>query len=325
MGEMEKRDRTFARTVRSHPEMGRTRPRTRARETRLVIDAATLVPIKELVARVAAFRDVDAACALLFMQSRTPSEVARELSRTCARGGEADRLADRLADPREARRYARRLADTFAPFAEILRGLNVTADGNQWVRIGVRYVQMKADAARRKRDEIRQRTERQRARTIATYEEAAAAIGIPIATAHNYAYEGKLVAVYLDGKKKAAGVTRASLDAYVKRQEMRKAAAAANAARKEAERAEREANADTYWTADGRKIDGADRITARQIADEFSVSKRAIWNASRRGMIAKVYNTESRKHAVGYLRESVETWARAYKANVAAGGTRRRA
>ena len=102
-------------------------------------------------------------------------------------------------------------------------------------------------------------------------------------------------------------------------------AAAANAARKEAERAEREANADTYWTEDGRKIDGADRITARQIADEFSVSKKSVEKASRRGMIAKVYNTESRKHAVGYLRESAETWARAYKANVAAGGTRRRA
>ena len=120
-----------------------------------MIDPATLAPLKELAERLAALHDVDAACALLFLKNKTPVEVARDLARTCAPGGEADRLADLLDDPREARRYARRLADTFAPFAEILRALNVTADGQQWVRTGYGYFQMNAEAAKRKSDEIR--------------------------------------------------------------------------------------------------------------------------------------------------------------------------
>ncbi len=119
-----------------------------------MIEAATLAPMKDLAARFAAFRDVDAVCALLFMRGRKPNEVARELARTGVKGGEADRLAERLADPREAWRYVRRLAETFAPFAEILRGLNITADGHEWVRVGARYVQMKHAAARRKRAEL---------------------------------------------------------------------------------------------------------------------------------------------------------------------------
>ena len=116
-----------------------------------MIDPATLAPLKELAERLAAFRDVDAACAFLFMQGRRPNEVSRDLARTCAPGGEADRLADRLSNPCEARRYVRRLAKTFEPFAEILRGLNITADGHKWVRMASGYFQKETDAAKRKR------------------------------------------------------------------------------------------------------------------------------------------------------------------------------
>jgi predicted RNA-binding protein with PIN domain len=291
------------------------------------MDAATLQPIQAIAERICSITDVDAAVAILVAQGKTPILAGIQLKDICRYGGQADRIAATLDDPDAARRYVQKIAATFAPFADILRAVEVTGDGERWIsdkngytKVTTAEAKRHKQAERKREAERKRREERQRARAIATYKEAAAAIGIPLAIAHNYAHQGKLVAVYLDGKKKAAGVTRASLDAYVERQEMRKAAATANAARKEAERAEREANADTYWTEDGRKIDGADRITARQIADEFSVSKKSVEKASRRGMIAKVYNTESRKHAVGYLRESAETWARAYKANVAAGG-----
>ena len=291
------------------------------------MDAATLRPIESLAARLCSLADVDAATAILVAQGKSPIVAGYELARLCSHGGQADRLAAILDDPDAAKRYVQKIAATFAPFADILLAVEVTGDGETWMQSRNAYTKMTTEEAERRERQRRyfetyyqRREERRRARAIATYEEAAAEIGVPVSTAHNYAHLGKLVAVYLDGKKKAAGVTRASLDAYIERREMRKAAAAANAARKEAERAERKANADTYWTADGRKIAGAERITARQIADEFSVSMKSVEKASRRGLIAKVFDTAARNHAVGYLREAAETWARAHKATVAAGG-----
>ena len=264
---------------------------------------------------------------MLVAQGMSPIEAGYELARLCSPGGQADRLAATLDDPDAAKRYVQKIAATFAPFAEILLAVEVTGDGETWTQGQNGYTKMtteeaeRHEQARRQREAERQRREeKRRARAIATYKEAAAAIGVPVAIVHNYAHLGKLVAVYLNGKKKAAGVTRASLDAYVERQEMRRAAAAANAARKEAERAERRANADTFWTADGRKIVGAERMTAAQIAAEFSVSMRSVEKASRRGLIAKAYRTEAKLQVVGYLRESAEKWAREHKTKVAAGG-----
>ena len=291
------------------------------------MDAATLQPIERLAARLCSLSDVDAACAMLVAQGMSPIEAGYELARLCSPGGQADRLAATLDDPDAAKRYVQKIAATFAPFAEILLAVEVTGDGETWTQGQNGYTKMtteeaeRHEQARRQREAERQRREeKRRARAIATYKEAAAAIGVPVAIVHNYAHLGKLVAVYLNGKKKAAGVTRASLDAYVERQEMRRAAAAANAARKEAERAERRANADTFWTADGRKIVGAERMTAAQIAAEFSVSMRSVEKASRRGLIAKAYRTEAKLQVVGYLRESAEKWAREHKTKVAAGG-----
>ena len=257
-----------------------------------MIDAATLAPLRALAGRTLELLDMDAACVLMIAQGKTPTETAAELSRLCAPGGEADRLADALEDPQAARDYARSMAATFATFAEIVRGITPGGDV-RYVRNGNGY--RKTTAAELKEAEAEREAKRKRreARAVATYAEAAARIGVPVAIVHNYAHLGKLVAVYLNGKKKAAGVTRASLDAYVERQEMRRAAAAANAARKEAERAERRANADTFWTADGRKIVGAERMTAAQIAAEFSVSMSSVDKASRRGLIAKAYMTEA--------------------------------
>ena len=281
-----------------------------------MIDAATLAPLRALAGRTLELCDMDAACVLMIAQGKTPTETAAELSRLCAPGGEADRLADVLEkNPQAAKDYAARLAATFAPFAEIVRGITPGGDV-RYVRQKLAY--MKTTVAGLKEAEAKRKG--REARAVATYAEAAARIGVPVAIVHNYAHLGKLVAVYLNGKKKAAGVTRASLDAYVERQEMRMAAAAANAARKEAERAERRANADTFWTADGRKIVGAERMTAAQIAAEFSVSMSSIDKASRRGLIAKAYRTEAKLQVVGYLRESAEKWAREHKTKVAAGG-----
>ena len=141
-------------------------------------------------------------------------------------------------------------------------------------------------------------------------------MGVSVKSAMIYACRGELAAVYVEGKKKAVGVTRASVKAYIERRQMRK-----EAARAKTTRFMREWLAtDTYWTEDGRKIASAEKITTRQIVAEFHVSRNAVVKASRRGLIAKVYRTESRQHVDGYLRESAETWARTYKATVTAWG-----
>ena len=101
-----------------------------------MIDAATLAPLRALAGRVLELCDIDAACVLMIAQGKTPTETAAEISRLCAHGGEADRLADVLEkNPQAAKDYAARLAATFAPFAEIVRG--ITPGGN------VRYFRQK--------------------------------------------------------------------------------------------------------------------------------------------------------------------------------------
>ncbi len=331
MGEVEKHGRTFARTVRRRSEMGRrrtrerARERTRERETRLVIEAATLAPMKELAARLAAFRDVDAACALLFMQGRKPTEVARELARTCAPGGEADRLADRLADPREARRYVRRLAATFAPFAEILRGLNVTADGHKWMRTGRGYFQREADAVRRKRDgmlkrEAKRQRREERAREKAEIMklggiyytedgrkvygvnrvsgiEACAIFGRGRTQIAAWANAGKIERVYIGPKRRrAVGYLRESVERYV-------------------------ATGGIYYTAAG-QIVGAERMSRREAKQLLNVSEVRVSEMCRRGEITRVYADPALTIPRGFLRASVEAWAQAHPRRAKAETTR---
>ena len=103
-----------------------------------MIDAATLAPLRALAGRTLELIDMDAACVLMIAQGKTPTETAAELSRLCAPGGEADRLADALEDPQAARDYARSMAATFAPFAEIVRGITPGGDV-RYIRYGYGY------------------------------------------------------------------------------------------------------------------------------------------------------------------------------------------
>ena len=287
------------------------------------MDAATLRQIESLAARICSLSDVDAACAMLVAQGKSPIAAGYELARICSPGGRADRLAATLDDPEAARQYVQKIAATFAPFAEILRAVEVTGDGETWIQYGRSYTKMtSAEAAQheqatRQREAERKRREEQRmVRAVVTYEEAAAAIGVSKKSATIYASRGELVAVHVEGKRKSVGVTRASVNAYIERRQMREEAARARATRLMSEWN----SAAHYWTEDGRKIASAEKITTLQIVAEFHVSRSAVVNASRRGLIAKVYRTEARQHVDGYLRESAEAWARAYKATVAAWG-----
>ena len=287
------------------------------------MDAATLQPIVRLAARICLLTDVDAVTAMLVAQGKSPITAGYELARLCSPGGQADKIAAMLDDPETAARYVQKIAAMFAPFADILRAVEVTGDGETWMKYGSGYTKMtpaeveRYEQNKRYREaEKQQREERQRARAIATYAEAAAEIGVSVKSAMIYACRGELAAVYVDGKRKAVGVTRASVKAYIERRQMRK-----EAARAKTTRFMREWLAtDTYWTEDGRKIASAEKITTRQIVAEFHVSRNAVVKASRRGLIAKVYRTESRQHVDGYLRESAETWARTFKATVIAWG-----
>ncbi len=282
------------------------------------MDAATLQPIQRLAARICSLTDVDAACALLVSQGKSPIFAGRELREICRPGGQADRLAATLDDPDAAAQYVQKIAATFAPFTDILRAVEVTGDGERWIGNANGYTKVttaeaeRSEKAKLQREAERQRRkEKRRARAILTYKQAAETMGVSCQSVSRCAYMGELVAVYVDGKKKAVGVTRASVDAYIERREMHKQAARENL---------RGWPADTYWTEDGRKIASTEKITTLQIVAEFHVSRMAVVKASRRGLIAKVYKTKERKHADGYLRESAEAWARAYKATVSAWG-----
>lgn len=288
------------------------------------MDAATLQPIRSLAARVCSLSDIDTAFVALVAKHRKIKAAADELARICSPGGQADRLAATLDDQGAAARYVQKIAATFAPFAEILRAVEVTGDGETWMPQGRNgYTRMttaeaeRHEQAKRQREAERKRREEQRmARAVVTYKEAAAEMGVSVNSAMIYACRGELVAVYVEGKRKAVGVTRASVEAYKERRQMRKEAARERAARFMIELS----TPAHYWTEDGRKIASAEKITTLQIVAEFHVPRNAVVKASRRGQIAKVYRTEARQHVGGYLRESAEAWARAYKATVTAWG-----
>ena len=285
-----------------------------------VIDPATIAPLRTLAERVLALADVDAACALLFAQGRTPNEVARELSTICAPGGEAERIADVLESPEIARETQRRLADTFAPFAEILRAISATGRNERWKYGKAGYTRTTTAEAIRAEAERRKKEQQRRAKYVATFAEAAEELGVKREVVRTYAQKGTLVGVYPDGKRKAVGVTRQSLESYAQKQEMRKAATIAKAQAKADRKAEKAEYGGIYYTEDGRKIHGEERVSSVEACEIFSRgrSQIAAWANARK--IERVYIDPNRHHAVGYLRESVERYAAEREAIIAAGG-----
>ena len=288
------------------------------------MDAATLAPIRSLASRLCSLSDTDATFAQLVASGKDLAGAAYELAWICAPGGEADRLADLLDDPAAAAQYVREIVETFAPFAAILPAVEVTAPGEQWV-LGTRSGYTKVSAAEARRIEKRRREKELRkacdARFVVTYAEAARRIGVPVTTARNYAHLGKLVAVYPNGRRKAVGVTRQSLEAYVEKQEMRKAATLAKAQAKADRRAEKKELGGIYYTEDGRKIHGAERVSRDEACATFGRSPAQVAAWANAGKIERVYIDPNRRHPVGYLRETVERYAAEREIAAAAGGT----
>ena len=263
-----------------------------------MIDAATLAPLRALARRVLELCDIDAACVLMVARGKTPTETAAELSRICAPGGEADRLADVLEkNPQAAKDYASRLAAQFAPFAEIVRSMTPGGDV-RYFRQKLAY--MKTTAA------------------DATPEEAAERLNVKRMVVFEYIREGKLVGVYRDGKRNPYGVTRQSLEAYAEKQEMRKAATLAKAQAKADRMAEKKQHGGIYYTEDGRKIHGAERISRSEAAQLLNFHELTVTAICRRGEIAHVYADPACTIPCGYTRASVEAWAQAHPRHIPA-------
>ena len=237
----------------------------------------------------------------MIAQGKTPTETAAELSRLCAPGGEADRLADVLEkNPQAAKDYASRLAAQFAPFAEIVRSMTPGGDV-RYFRQKLAY--MKTTAA------------------DATPEEAAERLNVKRMVVFEYIRDGKLVGVYRDGKRNPYGVTRQSLEVYAEKREMRKAATLAKAQAKADRRAEKKELGGIYYTEDGRKIHGAERVSRDEACATFGRSPEQVTAWANAGKIERVYIDPNRRHAVGYLRETVERYAADREIAAAAGGT----
>ena len=285
------------------------------------MDATTLQPIERLAARICSLTDVDAATAMLVAQGKSPIAAGYELARLCSPGGQADRLATMLDDPETAKRYVQKIAATFAPFADILLAIEVTGDGETWTRTCHGYAKEMVEEAERRearRDEKRKRRE---ARAIATPEEAAERLNVKRAVVSEYARKGKLVGVYRDGKRNPYGVTRQSLEAYAEKQEMRRAATLAKAQAKADRRAEKKELGGIYYTEDGRKVHGAERVSRDEACATFGRSPAQVTAWANAGKIERVYVDPNHRHPVGYLRETVERYAAEREIAAAAGGT----
>ena len=285
-----------------------------------MIEAATLASLRAFAGRTLELCDTDAACVLMIAQGKTPTETAAELSRLCAPGGEADRLADALEDPQAARDYARSMAATFAPFAEIVRGITPGGDV-RYVRKSNGYRKTTAAGLKEAETEREAKRKRREARAVATITEAAERLGVKRIVVSRYISDGALVGVYRDGGRKAVGVTRQSLEAYAEKQEMRKAATLAKAQAKADRRAEKNELGGIYYDKDGRKIHGAERVSADEACATFGRGRSQLAAWANAGKIERVYIDPNRRHPVGYLRESVERHAAEREIVAAAGGS----
>lgn len=285
-----------------------------------MIEEATLAPLRALAGRTLELIDMDAACVLMIAQGKTPTETAAELSRLCAPGGEADRLADALEDPQAARDYARSMAATFAPFAEIVRGITPGGDV-RYIRYGYEYRKTTVAGLKEAEAKREAKQKRREAQAIATPEEAAELLNVKRMVVFEYIREGKLVGVYRDGKRNPYAVTRQSLEAYAEKQEMRKAATLAKAQAKADRRAEKKEHGGIYYTEDGRKVHGAERVSRDEACATFGRSPAQVTAWASAGKIERVYIDPNRRHPVGYLRETVERYAAEREIAAAAGGT----
>ena len=292
------------------------------------MDAATLQPIQSLAARLCSLSDVDAAFVALVARYRKTKAAADELAWICSPGGQADRLAATLDDPDAAARYAQKIAAMFAPFAAILRAVEVTGDDEAWVKRGKGYTKMTTAEAERYEQAEREREarrirdrERKRAQYVATFAEAAEELGVKREVVRTYAQKGTLVGVYPDGKRKAVGVTRQSLESYAQKQEMRKAATIAKAQAKADHKAEKTELGGIYYTESGRKVHGEERVSSAEACEIFSRGRSQIAAWANTGKIERVYIDPNRRHPVGYLREAVERYAAEREIAAAAGGT----
>lgn len=292
------------------------------------MDAATLQPIQSLAARLCSLSDVDAAFVALVARYRKTKAAADELAWICSPGGQADRLAATLDDPDAAARYAQKIAAMFAPFAAILRAVEVTGDDEAWVKRGKGYTKMTTAEAERYEQAEREREaqrirdrERKRAQYVATFEEAAERLNVKRMVVFEYVRKGKLVGVYRDGKRKAVGVTRQSLESYAQKQEMRKAATLAKARAKADHKAEKAELGGIYYTESGRKVHGEERVSSAEACEIFSRGRSQIAAWANAGKIERVYIDPNRRHPVGYLRETVERYAAEREIAAAAGGT----
>jgi len=286
-----------------------------------MIDAATLAPLRALAGRTLELIDMDAACVLMIAQGKTPTETAAELLRLCAPGGEADRLADVLEkNPQAAKDYAARLAATFAPFAEIVRGITPGGDV-RYVRQKLAYRKTTVAGFKEAEAKREAKQKRREARAVATITEAAERLDVKRIVVSRYISDGALVGVYRDGGRKAVGVTRQSLEAYAEKQEMRKAATLAKAQAKTDRRAEKKELGGIYYDKDGRKIHGAERVSADEACATFGRGRSQIAAWANAGKIERVYIDPNRRHPVGYLRETVERYAAEREIVAAAGGT----
>lgn len=292
------------------------------------MDAATLQPIQSLTARLCSLSDVDAAFVALVARYQKIKTAADELAWICSPGGQADRLAATLDDPDAAARYVQKIAAMFAPFAAILRAVEVTGDDEAWVKRVKGYTKMTTAEAERYEQAEREREaqrirdrERKLARAIATPEEAAERLNVKRIVVFEYVRKGKLVGVYRDGKRDPYGVTRQSLEAYAEKQKMRKAATLAKAQAKADRRAEKKEHGGIYYTEDGRKVHGAERVSAVEACATFGRGRSQIAAWANAGKIDRVYIDPNRRHPVGYLRETVERYAAEREIAAAAGGT----
>ena len=292
------------------------------------MDAATLQPIQSLAARLCSLSDVDAAFVALVARYRKIKTAADELAWICSPGGQADRLAATLDDPDAAAQYVQKIADKFSPFAAILRAVEVTGDDEAWVKRGKGYTKVTTAEAERYEQAEREREarrirdrERKRAQYVATFAEAAEVLGVKREVVRTYAQKGTLVGVYPDGKRKAVGVTRQSLEAYAEKQKMRKAATLAKAQAKADHKAEKAELGGIYYTESGRKVHGEERVSSAEACEIFSRGRSQIAAWANTGKIERVYIDPNRRHPVGYLRESVERYAAEREIVAAAGGT----
>lgn len=103
-----------------------------------------------------------------------------------------------------------------------------------------------------------------------------------------------------------------------RREHKREAATLAKAQAKADRMAEKKQHGGIYYTEDGRKIHGAERISRSEAAQLLNFHKLTVTAICRRGEIAHVYADPACTIPCGYTRASVEAWAQAHPRHIQA-------